>query len=441
MQRKILLSCCGVILVCITAASWTASAWEPPSPDEAPADVAVAWFDLLYDLVKAEQVAPPPASRIYGVAAVALYEAIVAGSPDHVSLVGQLNDLETLPRAHPHRRYDWPAVANSALARVVRGLFPSPSAASLQAIHALEHQFASALQARLRPRLYARSVWLGQAVAEAVFAWAAADGLAVFDDCPYTPPTGPAFWQPTPPGYIADPVQPCWGALRPFVLASGAACAPPPPPAYAADPASEFYANAVQVYHTSVTLTEEQRTIAHYWADAPGTTGTPPGHWIAIVSQIARQDGLSLMAAAEGYARVGIAVADAFIACWWAKYRENLLRPVTYIQRLIDAAWLPVIVTPAFPEYPSGHSTQSAAAATVLTDLFGVRAFTDTTHRDHGLVPALAPRVFGSFEAAAAEAARSRLYGGIHYPFGNHNGLTQGRCIGQAILDRVQFKR
>jgi hypothetical protein len=147
------------------------------------------------------------------------------------------------------------------------------------------------------------------------------------------------------------------------------------------------------------------------------------------------------MAAAEGYARVGIAVADAFISCWDTKYTYNLLRPVTYIQRLIDTTWLPFIVTPPFPEYPSGHSTQSAAAAAVLTDMFGVRVFTDTTHLDHELVPPLEPRSFGSFEEAAEEAALSRLYGGIHYPFGNNNGLAQGRCIGQAILDRVQFTR
>ena len=412
-----------------------------PLPDEVPADVAVAWFDQLYDLVKAEELAPPPASRIYGVAAVALYEAIVGGSPENVSLAGQLNDLDALPQPHPHRHYDWPAVANSALARVVQGLFPRASEASLQAINALEHQFDSALQASLRPRLYARSVQLGQTVAEAVLAWAATDGIGLFANCPYTPPAGPEFWESTPPAYTSYPSQPCWGQLRPFTLTSGAACAPPPPPAYSEDPASEFYANAFQVYDTNVTLTEEQRTIAQYWADNPGATGTPPGHWVAITGQIVRQDGLSLMAAAEGYARVGIAVADAFISCWDTKYTYNLLRPVTYIQRLIDTTWLPFIVTPPFPEYPSGHSTQSAAAAAVLTDMFGVRVFTDTTHLDHELVPPLEPRSFGSFEEAAEEAALSRLYGGIHYPFGNNNGLAQGRCIGQAILDRVQFTR
>jgi PAP2 superfamily len=216
---------------------------------------------------------------------------------------------------------------------------------------------------------------------------------------------------------------------------------PAHPPAYADDPASEFYALGLEVYTTSVHLTGEQRTIARYWADRAGTTGTPPGHWVAIVGQLARHEGLSLMAAAEAYVRVGLAVADAFISCWHTKYTYTLLRPETYITHLLDPTWLPLIITPGFPAYTSGHATQFGAAATVLTDLFGMKAFTDTLHQDHRLEPALAPRRFGSFEEAAEEAAMSRLYAGIHYPFDNDQGLAQGRCVGQVIVDRILFTR
>jgi hypothetical protein len=226
-----------------------------------------------------------------------------------------------------------------------------------------------------------------------------------------------------------------------MVLSSGEACAPPPHPPYSEDPASEFYAQAFAVYHTSQTLTAEQQTIVRYWADNMGATGTPAGHWMAIMGQLARQDGLSLMAAAEGFARVGIAVADAFIGCWQIKFTDNLLRPVTYIQHLIDPAWLPLIGTPNFPKYTSGHSVQSAAAAAVLTAMFGIRSFTDTLHLDHGLAPSLEPRTFRSLEEAAEEAAMSRVYGGIHYLFGSSYGGLQGRCIGQVILDRLQFTK
>jgi PAP2 superfamily len=445
MQRLIKRQTVATPLVAVMVAMVTATAaapeiLEPPLSDHFTSEVAVAWFNLLYDVVKAEQVTPPPASRLYGITAVALYEAIVAGSPQHRSLAGQLNDLASVPRPHPLKPYHWPTVANAALARTARGLLAMASQGALEAIDALEAAFAEQFQASVMPLVYARSTAHGQAVADAVLAWASTDGFAALNNCPYTPPVGPGLWQPTPPTFAPVPSQPCWGQLRPFVLQSGDECSPPPPPAYSEDPTSEFYAYALEVYQTSLTLTEEEKAIAQFWADNPGATGTPSGHWIAIMGQIARDDSLSLMAAAEGFARVGIAVADAFISCWQTKYTYNLLRPVTYLQNVIDPAWMPYLSTPPFPEYTSGHSTQSAAVAAVLTAMFGIKVFTDTTHADHDLAP-LEPRTFSSIDEAAAEAAMSRLYGGIHFPFGNQNGLVQGRCVGQIILDRVQFNK
>lgn len=126
-------------------------------------------------------------------------------------------------------------------------------------------------------------------------------------------------------------------------------------------------------------------------------------------------------------ARLGIAMADAFIGCWHAKYEFDLIRPVTYIRRLIEPEWQPILITPPFPEYPSGHSTQSGAAAAVLTAHFGEGfAFEDATHVDEGL----GVRSYADFEAAAEEAAMSRLYGGIHFRAAIERGLEQGYCIG-----------
>ena len=156
-------------------------------------------------------------------------------------------------------------------------------------------------------------------------------------------------------------------------------------------------------------------------------TPTPAGHWIAIVIQIAERDALPVEVISSTLAKLGVAQADAFISCWDTKFRYNLLRPVTYIKRHIDPAWEPLLITPPFPEYTSGHSTQSGAASTVLTAIFGdTFAFDDETHVDEGLPV----RSYPSFAAAADEAAVSRLYGGIHYPFGNEKGLEQGRAVG-----------
>jgi membrane-associated phospholipid phosphatase len=177
-------------------------------------------------------------------------------------------------------------------------------------------------------------------------------------------------------------------------------------------------------------LSDEQRAIALFWSDDPVTTATPPGHWVSIATQVLRAERTSLATAVSTYALLGIAVNDAFIACWAAKYRFNLLRPVTFIQRLIEPGWLPLLTTPPFPEHPSGHSVQSAAAATVLAEIFGDdHAFTDHTHDGRGLLA----RAFASFDDAAAEAAISRLYGGIHFRPAIELGMAQGRAIGAAV--------
>ena len=417
------------------------SVWAQSSANTSDAEVAVAWFDLLYDIVRAESLSPPVAARTYGIASITLYEAIVPGSRHHQSLVGQLNALSFLPQPERHKSYHWPAVANGALATILRHLFPSASAESIAAIEALAQHFTGVFQAEVPRALVARSLVHGERIADAVFTSAGTDGYEKLNNCSFTPPKGPGLWVPTPPSFTPTPVEPCWGQLVPFILSSGAACATHPPPAYSEDSTSQFFLDAREVYETVNNPTAEQQTIAQYWADGPGMTGTPSGHWIAIVGQLADRERLSLATAAEAYARVGIAVADAFIASWHTKYQYNLLRPVTYIRKLLDPAWSSFIATPPFPEYTSGHSVQSAAVATVLTDLFGDKSFTDTTHVDHELIPTLAPRSFASFLDAANEAAISRLYGGIHFRPGMEQGLEQGVCVGETIIDRIQFTK
>ena len=227
------------------------------------------------------------------------------------------------------------------------------------------------------------------------------------------------------------PLLPGWGRNRSFAMPDGAACPLPPPPAYSEEPSSAFHREAREVHDTARNLTPEQEEIARFWSDDPMLSPTPPGHWIWIALDILDQENASLARSAEVLMRLGVAMADAFIGCWHAKFEYDLLRPVTYIRRLIDPKWEPLLITPPFPEYPSGHSTQSGAAAAVLESIYGTDfAFTDRTHERDGL----APRRFASFDAAAEEAGISRLYGGIHFRSGIMQGLNQGRCIGQHAM-------
>jgi hypothetical protein len=373
---------------------------------------------------------------LIGYFGVALYESVVPGMPRYRSLGGQLNGLGTLPRAGAHKRHHWPVCANAAAAAVLRGLLPGASAATLDAIADLEASLQGA--AGTSDRTHERSVAFGRRIAAAVLDWSATDGYDLFHDCPFTVPVGEGLWVPTPPAFRPNPLEPCWGSLRTFALASGESCAPPPHPEYSTDPGSDFFQEAQEVYDTTTSLTADQEAIAYFWSDDPGATGTPPGHWVAILTQVlAADDGYRLDDAVEAFAAVGIAVADAFISCWNAKYDWNLLRPVTYLQAEIDGSWTPLLPTPPFPEYTSGHSVQSGAASTVLTALLGIVAFDDHTHDARGLPS----RSFSSFAEAADEAAISRLYGGIHFRAGIDDGVAQGRCIGNSILDRVRFRR
>ncbi len=209
------------------------------------------------------------------------------------------------------------------------------------------------------------------------------------------------------------------------------ACRLPAPTAFSDEPGSPFHAEAMEVYQTSRVLTAEQAAIARFWADDAMLSRTPPGHWMSIALAELDRDGAELSRQAEVLARLGVAVADAFIACWHEKYIHRLVRPVTYIRRTIDPAWTPLLNTPPFPEYPSGHSTVSGASAEVLSALFGEdHAFEDRTTTSEGLPP----RSFPSFWAAAEEAGISRFYGGIHFRPAIELGLEQGRCVATHAL-------
>ncbi len=400
------------------------------------AEVPIAWFRLSFDLTRDEFLFPPTAARAYAYAGVTLWEAVASGVPGGRSLAGQLNDLTDVPAAS--HQLHWPTVANAALAGIMRRFYTAQS--STRVIRELEQAFLRRFRNEIPGALFGQSVAYGQRVAMGIWQWSRSDGYDQLNDCPYTPPTGPGLWIPTPPTF-EPPIQPCWGQLRPFVLSGPEACAAGPHPRYSEDSGSEFYQQALEVHETVSRLTEEQRTIALFWADLAGETGTPAGHSLSITAQVLERLDASLELAAEAFARVGIGESDAFISCWATKFHYNLLRPVSYIKDLIDPTWVPVLETPPFPAYTSGHSNDAGASSGILTHLFGDRfAFTDHTNDGRGF----APRSFGSFFEAAEESASSRLYGGIHYRFDIEEGLEQGRCVARtvnALVFRSGFRR
>jgi len=411
------------------------------------AAVATEWFRVVLPAIQQTPgQSPPVAARTLAYLSLGLYESIIAGIPGQRSLTGQLSELDSLPAAQPNEVLHWPTVANATLAALTHMLLPNAPADWNARFDALERnmpvaQSADFDPAQRTPEVIIRSETHGRLVAMALMTWARTDGghdvlgpRRVRLDSQYVSPSGPGAWVPTPPRFVR-PLLPNWGSNRPFMPAAQQRCAPSGPPHYDESAGSPFYREAEEVRRVSVEPTEEQRRIALYWADDPGKTPTPAGHWAWILTDLLRDRKANLAMAAERYARMTIAMSDAFVATWKVKYEVNLLRPVTYVQLVMDSNWVPPLMeTPAFPEYPSGHSVQSGAAAAVLENFFGSDTeFEDRTHNDRGW----GPRRFKSFRAAAEEAALSRLYAGIHFRSAIDHGVKQGRCIGAQALALV----
>jgi hypothetical protein len=393
----------------------------------------ITWYKLALALVRhTPTYSPPVASRTFAYMGVAAFEAVAGGADDMQSLAGQLKDLQPLPRRNAGEDYDEAVVVNAALSGVVRDLFQNTGPTGQRVLGLQDDKLRKLVTEGVAADVVSRSEDYGRQVAAHALAWSRNDGGAVVENMgfPYqyalTP--GPAHWVPT--SLVSQqqaPLLPRWGANRPFAMPTGKTCGLPPPPDYGEDKASPFHIEALEVHETVKNLTPEQRAIARFWSDDPMLSPTPPGHWISIALQIFDRDKPDLEKTVDVMARLGIVLADAFIGCWDVKFQYDVVRPVTYIRRVIDARWEPLLITPPFPEYPSGHSTQSGAAAAVLTKLFGENfAFEDKTRAGDGVKP----RKFASFWAAANEAGMSRLYGGIHFRSAIERGLEQGQCIG-----------
>lgn len=390
------------------------------------------WLRLTLELIRhTPTYTPPVASRTLAYLGIAAFEALVTGDPALRSLSGQLNGLPPLPDRAPGQPYDTAVILNAVLDPLVHAFFANTGPTGQHAMQTLTGRLADQSGADVAPDVVAASRSYGATLAAAILAWADGDGGAAVENLGFprdwTLNPAPGHWKPTSRISLQQaPLLPDWGRNRTFAMPAGDSCALPPPTPYSEEPGSPFHDQALQVYSTAKSLTPEQTHIARFWSDDAMLSFTPPGHWTAVLGQIAAEQGLDLTTQVEALARMTVAMADAFIGCWAVKYQYDLLRPVTYIKAHIDKAWEPLLNTPPFPEYPSGHSTQSAAAAAVLTAQFGADfAFSDQSPTPDGVKP----RSFASFDAAADEAAISRLYGGIHFMPAITQGQAQGRCI------------
>lgn len=409
--------------------------------DVSSVDVLLANEDQLTQVIIYDVFTPPVSSRIYVYASLASYEAIRHANSGTTSITDKLHGFAPMPQPEAGKQYDYTLAATKAFFTSVRKMV-----FSVDSLNKYENSVYNRYKQQLDKETYERSVLFGEAIGKQVLVRAMNDGYIKSRGKPkYLGANEPGKWQPTPPDYL-DGVEWCWNTMLPLVLDSASQCKPPAPPTYSTDTASIFFREAREVYTIGKNLTEEQKTIAIYWDDNPFVIEhsghmmfgnkkiTPGGHWMGIAAIAAKQSKVDAVVAARGFALTSVALYDAFIACWDEKYRSSVVRPVTVINELIDKNWIPFLQTPPFPEYTSGHSTITAAAAEVLAAIYGKNyAFLDTSDLAYiGM-----QRQFNSFEEAAAEASISRVYGGIHYRNSVDQGAVAGKKVGQLIIERV----
>jgi hypothetical protein len=401
-------------------------------------------FKKVTDVIVHDIFSPPQASRNYAYPAIAAYEAGRHADDEYHTLAGQLNGFDMVPEPDSNKIYSFGVSANVALLSTARYFIFSEDKINKH----LELYLSEIKSYNIDPVIIQNSIQFGEKVSEAVIAWAKKDGYNESRSFPKFDVTeDPSRWKPTPPGYM-EGIEPHWREIRPFVINGPDQFTPEVPTPFSMDKDAPFYKELMEVYDVSKSLDDEQKEIASFWDCNPyvlNVTGhvmhaskkiTPGGHWMNIVTIACRKANADFMTSLKAYALTSIGLADGFISCWDEKYRSNLVRPETLINEYVDEDWLPLLQTPPFPEYTSGHSVISSAAAVALTSVFGPSfSFEDDTEVEYGIPM----RKFDSFLDASSEAAISRLYGGIHYRPAIDNGVKQGLLLGEYVVSNIQF--
>ncbi len=380
---------------------------------------------------------PPVAARVYAYSGVAAWEAAVPTLGHNLQSLASRYEGLKLPVPEKGVEYNLPAVLNACYSTIFQKMFIGAPRNIEQERKDLEAKWDAYLFNGIDSTNLVASADFGKEVAMAVYEWSATDSIGHMAnlhnyDRSYIPPSGISFWQPCQ-DFPMPALLPHWGECRTFVINKAEHLAAPLPP-FSMEPQSAYYVQALEVYTMNSPLSPENQWVAEFWSDDfPGLTFSSAGRWVSISNQVIRAERPSPEKALETYLRVGVAMSDAAVSCWDSKYHYNLLRPETFIRQAIQPDWRPIVHTPSFPAYPSGHAMFSAAAAEVLTQLYGKKyELTDRSHEGRTEFKGT-PRHFHSFYEMAFENASSRIALGVHYRMDCEEGTRLGLNIGKEI--------
>lgn len=399
-----------------------------------PSDAYVSALKKVTDMMVNDVTSPVASARYYAYTTMSAYEVIATLQPNKYQTLGKISNFKNASGKKSLKEKDIVNSSTLALWKTAAALLPS-GAAFLPEVDSLSKTLPLA------------TVQLINQIVMEVVSMAMKDGFLQLNNLKrYTPKRGAAFWQPTGPAFMA-PVEPHWRTIRTIILDSANQFVPLPPVTFSTEKNSPFYQLLQEVYEIVRSKEAEKVAIANFWDCNPyhisqighvefGTKKiSPGGHWIGITGIACKKEKQSIGQTALIHAMVAITLHDAFIACWDEKYRSHRVRPETTIHSFLDKSWKPILQTPPFPEYLSGHSVASSAAAVVLRQIFGDKfSFNDDVEVEFGLPI----RSFASFSEAALEASMSRLYGGIHFRDAIEQGIWQGKQVGQFVTDQLK---
>lgn len=391
---------------------------------------------------------PPVASRVYAYSNIAAYEVMAQFDDKYKSLAGQVTDLEKIPQPEA------PETINPKVASLVAFYEIGTNLVFSEDKITVKRDSLFNKWKELNEDSFQASEAYGKKVAAHIKDWLKQDNYAETRTMPKFSiiTDDESRWQPTPPSYM-DGIEPHWMKIRPFAINSANQFKPVPPPEFSLEEGSRFHNELMEVYNIREEIAADEENsekleIAKFWDCNPYVSIlrghlmfatkkiTPGGHWMGITKIACKKDNADFNKSVYAYSKTAIALADGFISCWDEKYRSSLVRPETLINKYIDENWTSVLQTPPFPEYTSGHSVVSGAAAIALTDIFGDNfAFDDDIEVEYGLPV----RSFKSFYHASEEAANSRLYGGIHYRSAIEVGLDQGKELGNFVVSKLDM--
>ena len=402
----------------------------------------------LNEVVKFVGFAPIVASRNYAYANIAAYECIAAGYPkEYNSLAGQIHGLTTMPKPDTTKQVDFEFASLLAFCKVGEAV-TFPEGSMKEYVDSLK---TFAKDQGMPSAMFDNSVAFADTVSKSILAWSKKDRYAQTRSASrYTVLDSPGRWVPTPPAY-ASALEPHWMEIRTIVMDSANQFAPPPPiPFNMTDKNGPYYKQVIAVKNAVDSLNPEQTHIAEFWDDLGGKLNvvghiqfvtkkfSPPGHWMNIVGIAAQKSKANFRKTVAAYTLTSICMFDAFIQCWDEKFRSNMVRPETVIDKYIDQDWRPYLQTPPFPEYTCGHSTVSSASAEALTKMFGDNFnYTDTSELEFGI----ANRSFTSFRQAAQENNMARFYGGIHFHPSCLVSNDCGKKVGDFIIGKLKLEK